>query len=290
MSMTPTHRPTREWPLLILTLALIGAIVIPCLNWTGGQEPANTYITWTPERIRRLLLGPEQVLSFICFTWAGFILLGRYGEVRRQRKAFDFGLLPTDEGVRILPEDARPLQRKIEQLTTRGPYILANMLRLALGKYAVSRSSSDVSQTVAMQAEVEQGRLVSSMATVHYLAWAIPALGFVGTVRGLGAGLGMSAHIDAELQTFIEQTTGHLATAFDTTFVALILSLVLMFVVHTVQRDEEQVVLDSQGYCLEHLVNRLYDPESLPVASAHVPEPRSEPARPRPATITRIPS
>jgi len=34
-----------------------------------------------------------------------------------------------------------------------------------------------------------------------------------------------------------------------------------MFLLHSVQRDEEAVVIDCRQYCLEHLVNRLYDLE-----------------------------
>ncbi len=137
------------------------------------------------------------------------------------------------------------------------------MISLALGKYAVSRSSTDVSETVRTQAEVDLGRLVTSMATVHYLAWAIPALGFLGTVRGLSGGLSMAGKVDEKLQTFIQQATGHLTVAFDCTLVALLLSLILMFLVHSVQRDEESLVIDCQQYCLEHLVNRLYELEPV---------------------------
>ena len=267
MPLTPTHRPTREWPLLVLAMALVCAICIPLWQWSSaGQSGGDQWSRWTPERLGRLLLGPEQIACYCCFTWAGFILLSRYTEVRRQRRAFHLGILPIEEGQRILPEDARPLQRKLEQLTARrGPFILANMIRLALSKYAITRSSHDVSDTVRTQAEVDLGRLVASMSTIHYLAWAIPALGFLGTVRGLSGGLGMAGKVseDNQLQDFIKEATGHLTVAFDCTLVALALSLVLMFLVHSVQRDEESVVIDCQQYCLEHLVNRLYDLEPV---------------------------
>jgi len=264
MTITRTQRQTREWPLLILALALVTAICVPLWQWsTGGQiSGSDIWARWTPERLGRLLLGPEQIASYFAFTWAGFILLSRYLEVVRQRRAFRLGLLPTDEGVRILPEDARPLQRRVEQLGERGgPYILANMIRVALAKYAVSRSSQDVSDTVRTQAEVDLGRLVTGMATVHYLAWAIPALGFLGTVRGLSGGLSMAGRVDEEMRTFIDQATRQLTVAFDCTLIALVLSLALMFLVHSVQRDEEALVIDCQQYCLEHLVNRLYELE-----------------------------
>jgi hypothetical protein len=263
MALTPTHRKTREWPLLVLALALVCAICVPLWQWSSVQHPATEpWIRLTPERLGRLLLGPEQIACYCCFTWAAFILLGRYREVCRQRRAFDLGLLPTEDGARILPEDARPMIRKIDQLTARGgPYILANMIRLALGKYAVTRAGRDASDTVRTQAEVDLGRLVTSMATVHYLAWAIPALGFLGTVRGLAMSLSMAGDEDSTIPVFLKQATTHLNVAFDCTLVALTLSLVLMFLLHSVQRDEESLVIDCQQYCLEHLVNRLYDLE-----------------------------
>jgi len=135
------------------------------------------------------------------------------------------------------------------------------MIRLALGKYAISRSGRDVSETIRTQADIELGRLVSSMATVHYLAWAIPAIGFLGTVRGLATSLTLGGDTKKDILPFIKEATGHLNVAFDCTLIALALSLVVMFLLHSVQRDEEAMVLDCQQYCLEHLVGRLYDLE-----------------------------
>lgn len=276
MALTRTHRQAREWPLMVFSLGLVLAACIPLKQWVAEQPFEGT--EWAPriERASRLLLGPEQVACYFCFTWGCFILLSCYLELRRQRRAFSYGLLPTEEGARILPEDARPIQRKAEQaVSQRGPLILANLIRLALGKYAITRSSHDVSDTVKTQSDIDLGRLVTSMATVHYLAWAIPALGFLGTVRGLAMSLSMAGYDKADLpvRDFLEQATTHLNVAFDCTLVALALSLPIMFLIHSVQRDEEALVIDCQQYCLEHLVNRLYNPEPLP-EEVGAPRPR----------------
>lgn len=273
MAFSPSQRPTREWPLLVLALALVCAICVPLWQMSAAQRADDQgWSKWTAERLGRLLLGPEQIACYCGFTWAGFILLGRHLEVRRQRQAFGLDLLPTDVGVCILPEDARLLQRRVEQRAARGgPYILANMIRLALGKYAVSRSGRDVSDTVRTQADVDLGRLVSSMATVHYLAWAIPAIGFLGTVRGLATSFTMAGRTQEEIGKFFEGATVHLAVAFDCTLIALGLSVVLMFLLHSVQRDEEALIIDCQQYCLENLVTRLYElePEHAATEPAH---------------------
>src|SRR5262249_38958804 len=98
MAITPTGRPTREWPLLVLAVALVGAICIPVWHWSsGGELGSSQWTNWTPERLGRLLLGPEQIACYCCFTWAAFILFGRYKEVLRQQGAFRLGLLPTED-------------------------------------------------------------------------------------------------------------------------------------------------------------------------------------------------
>jgi hypothetical protein len=37
-----------------------------------------------------------------------------------------------------------------------------------------------------------------------------------------------------------------------------------MFLLHAVQKAEELLIIDSQAYCQEHLLLRLYDPEPEP--------------------------
>lgn len=268
MSITPSQRSSREILLLVMALTLVGGVCGPIWYWThtsSAQLDPNG--KWTPARLGRLLIGPEQILCYMCGTWAGLILLRRELEVRRQGSAFGLEMLPTEEGARILPEDARPLLRKLDTIVQgRGPLILGNMIRLALGKYAISHSAPDVGEVVRTQAEVEQGRLVSTMSTVQYLAWAIPAIGFVGTVRGLAGSFTMVNSQEENAGAFLEEATRHLNFAFDCTLVALLLSLVVMYLLHTVQRNEETLIIDCQQYCQEHLLLRLYDPHPEAVA------------------------
>ena len=274
MTVPRAHRPAREWVLLVVAAVVVAGIAVPMWKLFGGAESlADLQDKWTQDRLARLLLGPEQVACYFCFLWATLILLSRMKEVARQRQAFHLELLPTEEGSRILPEDARPLARKVDQITQRrGLFILANMIRLGLGKYAISKSAPDVSEVVRNQAEVESSRLVASMGTVNYLCWAIPAIGFLGTVRGLAGGMSMAGSQEAEMSKFIKQATDQLGIAFDCTFVALSLSLLLMYVLHMVQRSEETLIIDCQEYCQEHLLLRLYDPVSSVSAGVSVSE------------------
>lgn len=266
MPITPSQRPHREWLWLVLALLLVGGITVPLWQWASpAEQSAEYWKKWDRARLAKLLLGPEQIACYLAFTWAGLMLLTRYREVMRQRAAFGLDLLPTEEGARILPEDARPLARKIEATTRQRPFILAKMIQMALTKFAISRKAPDVGEVVRTQAEVEQNRLVTSMGMVSYLTWAIPAIGFLGTVRGLAGGLSNFRDVNpadkVANRQLMEVVTGQLGIAFDCTFVALALSVVLMYFLHVVQKSEELLIIDSQQYCQEHLLLRLYDPQ-----------------------------
>src|SRR5262249_27556148 len=142
MASQKSMRPTREWHWLLVAVTLVGVVCIPLWQWTAASDPTRGSVIWTPQRLARLFLGPEQILCYAAFTWAALILLSRYFEVRRQRSAFRMELLPP--GQCILVDDAWDLQRRIDDRTAKRPFILANMLRLALNKFATSKSGRDV--------------------------------------------------------------------------------------------------------------------------------------------------
>jgi len=73
-------------------------------------------------------------------------------------------------------------------------------------------------------------------------------------VRGIGNALGQ-AHQAVEGD--ISGVTASLGTAFNSTFVALVISIVLMFFIHQIQLMQERLVLDSEQYVDSWLVRRL---------------------------------
>ncbi|MCA9089854.1 MAG: MotA/TolQ/ExbB proton channel family protein [Planctomycetaceae bacterium] len=102
-------------------------------------------------------------------------------------------------------------------------------------------------------------RLHSSYALMNTIIWAIPIVGFLGTVMGITLAI---ANITPEqLESSMNEVTSGLAVAFDTTAVALSWSLVLGFASLFVKRSEEQLLgeIDEQSR-LE--VNRCFPPET----------------------------
>jgi biopolymer transport protein ExbB/TolQ len=89
-------------------------------------------------------------------------------------------------------------------------------------------------------ADHDAGELDASYSLVRFVTWAIPILGFLGTVVGITIAI---AHVTPEqLESSLSQVTGGLAVAFDTTALALALSMGLMFLTFLVERTERSLL------------------------------------------------
>ena len=89
---------------------------------------------------------------------------------------------------------------------------------------------------------------------IRYIAWAIPSIGFIGTVRGIGDALGQ---VYEAVEGDIAGVTASLGVAFNSTFIALLISILLMFLLHQLQLIQERLVLDTQHYCDQELLRNL---------------------------------
>ena len=104
----------------------------------------------------------------------------------------------------------------------------------------------------------EAERLESELTIVRYIAWAIPSIGFLGTVRGIGEALGQ-AH--RAVSGDIVGVTVSLGVAFNSTFIALVVSILIMFILYQLQLLQDRLVLDTQNYCDNYLIRHLQVPE-----------------------------
>lgn len=197
----------------------------------------------------------EQEACFVLMLWVMAIMGLKAQGVMAQRKLLSRSLINVEEGRRILPEDARKLARPLEALgdPERG-FLLPRALRGALTRYGANSSIQDVSSVVRDLCDTEANRLDSELSMVRYITWAIPSIGFIGTVRGIGTALG-NAH--EAVAGNIAAVTSSLGVAFNSTFIALLISIVIMFLTHQITLMQERLVLASQDYCDDHLIRHL---------------------------------
>jgi len=213
-------------------------------------------VGYTPERSVFVLIRDfEQEACFILMFWAFAIMAYKAWSALRERSLLQRDLLHVREGVRILPEDAREYARSLQSLPERlRDMLLPRVLLSALERFGSTRNVQDVSSVANSLCESESERLESELAMIRYIAWAIPSIGFIGTVRGIGAALG-EAHKAVEGD--IAGVTENLGIAFNSTFVALMISIVVMFLVHQLQLLQERLVFDSQTYVDRNLIRHM---------------------------------
>ncbi|MCH8895828.1 MAG: MotA/TolQ/ExbB proton channel family protein [Proteobacteria bacterium] len=197
----------------------------------------------------------EQETCFILMLWA-FALMGYKAVVTSKERSFVFEkLIDVGEGMSILPEDTREYARSLEALDPEQQRrLLPRALLTALHRFRSTKSIQDVSTAVKNICDTEYERMDTELSMVRYLAWAIPSVGFIGTVRGIGQALGRA---NEAVAGDISGVTQSLGVAFNSTFVALVISIVLMFLLHQLQEAQERLVLDSQNYVDEQLIRYL---------------------------------
>lgn len=194
----------------------------------------------------------EQEACFILMLWAIAIMVYKSVASARERAMLQAQLVPLDEGARILPEDAREYARQLQSMpAARRALLLPRSLLAALHRFSATQNIQDVSATAHAVAESEADRLETELSMVRYIAWAIPSVGFIGTVRGIGEAL---AQADQAIRGNIQGVTDSLGLAFNSTFVALILSIILMYFIHLLQSRQESLILDVEEYCRVKLI------------------------------------
>lgn len=200
--------------------------------------------------------------SFLAFGVAMGILLARRRALRAEARGLEMGLLGADEEALILPDDALALRKRLTQLAPaeRG-LIVVRLLSAGLQRARANWSATDVGEAIKTEAELVQGETASTYATVRYLAWAIPSLGFIGTVLGVGAAIGALRGVEDTAADPMEMAAANLHTAFDTTLVALALSLVLMYMLYRGEANEDRFVVRAVEWCMRRLVFRMYMPK-----------------------------
>ena len=132
------------------------------------------------------------------------------------------------------------------------PYVMAR----GLERYHMTGNVPEATETIMGRLEVASEQQESELSMLRYLVWAIPSIGFIGTVRGIGVALHRA---DEALQGDISGVTNALGVAFNSTLVALIISIILMLLIHLLQGSQEGLILRLQTFCREQIIDKLFD-------------------------------
>jgi hypothetical protein len=136
--------------------------------------------------------------------------------------------------------------------------------RLHDGLEHVSRtgSAATLDEHLKHLADVDAERAHAGYGLMRLIVWAIPILGFLGTVIGITMAIA-SLKPNALEESMVEVTAG-LGVAFDTTALALALSIILMFVQFYVDRAESGLLAAVDERVQAELLGRFADAGAAP--------------------------
>ena len=239
--------------LLGLTLAVAFlAVLFPFRNSYLGE--LFTQRGWVP-----------YMLVFL-MGWSVAILFFKSRKINSQKASMLFDLLPNDISKEITVDSVGKFVNHIQELPIEPrESFLVNRVVHGLEHFRVRKSNPEVATILASHSEIDANAVQSSYTLINVFIWAIPILGFIGTVIGISAAVGgFAGSLDqaqdiSVLKESLNDVTGGLATAFDTTLVALVMSMLVMFPSSSMQKAEEDLLNSVDEYCNENLMKRFND-------------------------------
>jgi biopolymer transport protein ExbB/TolQ len=252
----PSGRFTSAGPVL----PLVGAVVITVLFYGVLFFLPDTWF-----KVMFTQRGPVQYAIVFFSGWSITILLLKHSKIALQRRTLDLKILPEeDPGFVITPQSVdRVLERIAESVDNQKHFILTRRIQIALSNLRNLGNITDVDNILRTQADNDEALSSSSYTALRGFIWAIPVLGFIGTVLGLSQALGAFGSVlshaaqISELRDSLQLVTSGLSTAFETTLVGLVAAMFIHLWMIAVQRREEQLLDECKDYSQKYIVGRL---------------------------------
>jgi len=187
------------------------------------------------------------VLALCCLVLMGEKSYRMYS----QRYLFEVDLLASEDEA----EPQKPTLSSLESLERdirESP--LVKTMMASIRRFEATNNVQNAADVIDSNIESTGMKLEAENSMIRYIIWSIPSIGFVGTVRGIGAAL---SEADEALAGNIATMTENLGIAFNSTLVALMLSIGLTLALHLLQSVQDRLVIDIEDYCDRYLVKRL---------------------------------
>ena len=205
---------------------------------------------------------PTTLLMF----WSFAILLLKQRKLANQKNAFIMDVLPATVSEEITLESLNAFVDHINSIPRNcRETMLVNRVIRGIEHFRVRKSAAETVTMMESQSGIDVANVNSSYAIIKVFIWAMPILGFIGTVMGVSTAVsGLSATLEnasdvSAVTSSMKSVFGGLGTAFDTTLLALIMSMLVKIPTSALQRNEGSLVTLVDEYCNENLLRRLND-------------------------------
>lgn len=236
---------------------LLGILFLAILH-LAPLDPKLQQILIDPEFIDGLPISIQNVMWLVFFLGLGEIAARRIAG-RREAEELDAGYLPEDPSVLLEAETLPVIWERVTRDPTRADRFLPHLIQRVVRQFQLSGSTDRAQSLLAASLELSMHEIELAYNMLRYIVWVIPTLGFFGTVVGIAQALERTpGAFEGDLVVLVEMTV-KLGTAFYTTVLALILSGILVFLMHLAQGYEETTLNRAGQYCLDNLINRLFE-------------------------------
>lgn len=205
---------------------------------------------------------PYYTIFLTC--WSLAILFIKWRKLVLQRRALSVLILPKDPNFILTPITAREILDNIYHVADfPSKFLLLDRVTRSLSNLKNLGNVSDVAEGLTSQAENDEAYLNSTYTILKGFVWAIPVLGFIGTVLGLAQSVGGFGDVVAQgasvevLKSSLGGVTAGLGTAFETTLIALVAALIVQLLMSLIQGQEEHFLDECSDYCHRNIISKL---------------------------------
>jgi len=198
----------------------------------------------------------QNIMWILFFIGLGELLY-RFLEISEINAGMNRHYLPEDDHSILEINDMSTLSQEVKH-DAKIDGSLANLVKKLIMQFQTSHSIEQTQNMLNAQLEIQSSKIDTYYNMIRYITWLIPTMGFIGTVIGIATALAYAGEVNGQGDQFVAELTARLAVAFDTTFVALVMSAILVFIMHLTQGREEKNLVTIGQYTLDNFINRLY--------------------------------
>jgi biopolymer transport protein ExbB/TolQ len=248
------------------TLSLVIAIILTAIFYFLNTIALNHIPA--AHRLAIIFLRPANIYTVgpavVLFFWAITALYLKSRKLDFQKRALKLAAVPQQPDFVLNEATARTVLERLHSLVDNPRhFILLNRIERALSNLHNIGGIGEVSEILRAQAENDENQIASSYTMVSGVVWAIPVLGFIGTVQGLSLAVGnfgrtvQAGGEVSRLKDSLIGVTGGLSTAFETTLVGLVAALIIQLYLSFLQQREAEFLDECNDYCHSHVISKL---------------------------------
>ncbi|WP_373649720.1 MotA/TolQ/ExbB proton channel family protein [Schlesneria sp. DSM 10557] len=205
---------------------------------------------------------PACIVFLTC--WSIAILGLKWSKLRMQQRSLELTIVPSDPQFVLTPQTVEEVIHQMhEKVDDSRQFVVFHRITSALSNLRNLGRVTDVGDILRVQAETDESAMETSYSLLQGFVWAIPVLGFIGTVEGLSVAIGgfggvLASSSDFEqIKVALRGVTGGLSTAFETTLQGLVAALAIQLTMTVLKKEEEEFLDACSEYCSKHITSRL---------------------------------